>query len=58
MHIAYWKPKATNTDAEYVTLIAFPLQQWLHEGGSVLHVHCPVLWAGSRNEREKKNIKK
>jgi len=42
MHIAYWIPTVTNTDAEYVTLIAFPLQQWLHEGSSVLHVHFPV----------------
>jgi len=24
-------PKATNTHSEYITLIAFPLQQWLHE---------------------------
>ena len=24
-------PKATNTNSEYVTIIAFPLQQWLHE---------------------------
>jgi len=40
---AYHIPTAMHTDAEYVTLIAFPLQQWLHKGGSVLHVHCPVL---------------
>jgi hypothetical protein len=26
-----WIPKATNTRSEYVILIAFPLQQWLHE---------------------------
>ena len=31
MRIACWIPKATNTHSEYVTLIAFPLQQWLHE---------------------------
>jgi len=30
MRIAYWIPKATNTHSEYATLIAFPLQQWLH----------------------------
>ena len=28
--------KATNTHSEYVTLIAFPRQQWLHERSSVL----------------------
>jgi len=30
MHIASWKSKATDTHLEYVILIAFPLQQWLH----------------------------
>jgi len=33
MRIASWIPKATNTHSQYVILIAFPLQQWLH-------VHC------------------
>jgi hypothetical protein len=27
MRIACWMPKATNTHSEYVTVIAFPLQQ-------------------------------
>ena len=36
MRIACWIPKATNTDSEYVILIALPLQQWLHERASVL----------------------
>jgi len=31
MRIAYWIPKATDTLTEYVILIAFPLQQCLHE---------------------------
>jgi hypothetical protein len=31
MRIACWKTKATNTHSEYVILIAFPLQQWIHE---------------------------
>jgi hypothetical protein len=35
MHAARSIPKATNT-SEYVTLIAFPLHQWLHECTSVL----------------------
>jgi hypothetical protein len=29
-------PKATNTYSEYVILIAFPQQQWLHQCASVL----------------------
>jgi hypothetical protein len=36
MHIACWIPKATNTQSEYVILITFPLQQWLHERASLL----------------------
>jgi hypothetical protein len=32
-------PKATNTHSEYEILIAFPLQQWLHERASVLNVY-------------------
>ena len=36
MCIAYWIPQATNTRSEYVTLTAFPLQQWLHEHASML----------------------
>jgi hypothetical protein len=29
MHISCWIPKASNTDTEYVVVIAFPLQQCL-----------------------------
>ena len=36
MRIAWWKPKATNTHSQYVVLIAFPLQQWLHKRASAL----------------------
>ena len=36
MRIACWIPKATNTHPEYVLLIAFPQQQWLHERVSML----------------------
>ena len=31
MRIACWMPKATDTHSQYVILIAFPLQQWLHK---------------------------
>jgi len=37
MRITCRIPKATNIHSEYVTLIAFPLQQWLHERASMLH---------------------
>jgi len=36
MRIAWWIPKLTNIYLEYVILIAFPLQQWLHERYPVL----------------------
>jgi len=36
MRIACCIPKATNTHSEYAILIAFALQQWLHECASVL----------------------
>ena len=35
-HIACWLSKATNPHSVYVTLIAFPLQQWAHERASML----------------------
>jgi hypothetical protein len=31
LRIAFWIPKATNTQLEYVILIAFPLQRWLYD---------------------------
>ena len=36
VHWACWITKATNTHPDYVILIAFPLQQWLHERASML----------------------
>jgi hypothetical protein len=33
---ACWITKATNTHSEYVIIIAFPLQQWLHKHASML----------------------
>jgi hypothetical protein len=35
-HTACWIPKSTNTHSEYVILIAFLLQQWLHKHTSML----------------------
>jgi hypothetical protein len=43
--IACWIPKATNTNLEYVILIAFPPQQWLHERITLLrckYIACRV----------------
>jgi len=37
MRISYWISKATNTQSQYAILIAFPLQQWLHERATMLH---------------------
>jgi hypothetical protein len=36
MRIACWITKVTDTYSEYVILISFPLQQWLHERASGL----------------------
>jgi len=42
MRIAWCTPQATNTQSEYVILIAFSLQQWLHKNASILrsYAHC------------------
>ena len=45
MRIARCVRKATNTHVEYVILVAFPLQQWLHERASLLrhtYISCLV----------------
>ena len=48
MCIACWIPKATDKYSEYVILIAFPLQQWLHEPSSILrYTYIVVLFCGS-----------
>ena len=36
MRFACWIPKATSTHSQYVALIAYPLQQRLHERAAVL----------------------
>jgi len=45
MRIACWTAKATNTHSGYVILLAFLLQQWLHERATVLryaYIACLV----------------
>jgi hypothetical protein len=46
MRFAWRKTKATNTHSQYLTLIALPLQQWLHERASILrytYIACLVI---------------
>jgi hypothetical protein len=43
MPTARWIIKATNTHSEYVILIAFPPQQWLHERASILRKNCKLV---------------
>jgi hypothetical protein len=38
MRIACWIFKVTDTHSEYVTLIAFPQQQWLYERATTLRL--------------------
>jgi hypothetical protein len=45
-----WIPKATDTHSEYVILIAFPLQQWMHERPSMLRYSAlPALLTWYKN---------
>ena len=44
MRIACWITEATNTHSEYIILIDFPLQQWLHEEVCMLrYTYIPCL---------------
>ena len=49
MRIACWITKATNTHSEYVILIAFQSQKWLHEFSSMLRLYVYRLSCYSRN---------
>ena len=45
MRIAWWITKTTDTHSEYVIIIAFPLQQRLHDRASMLrhtYIGCRV----------------
>ena len=37
MRVTSWITKATDTHSEYIIIITFTLQQWLHERPSLLH---------------------
>jgi hypothetical protein len=43
IHIAHWLHTATKTHSEYVTVFAFPWQQWLLECVSLLHLRVCCL---------------
>jgi hypothetical protein len=43
MHFACWVTKATDTRSKYVTLTAFPRQQWLCERAPMLH-YAAIAW--------------
>jgi len=61
MRVGFWINKATDTHSEYVIAIAFPLQQWLHEGASMLRytlvncLSCPnkIRWNKGRKTDSK-----
>jgi len=47
MRIVCGMRKNTNTHLEYIILIAFPLQQWLHKVALLLrytYIACPILY--------------
>ena len=51
MRFACWIPKATNTHSQYVILIAFPLQQWLHQRVSMFrykYIACLVTFNNTK----------
>ena len=60
MRIVCWIPKATNTHSEY-EIIAFPLQQWLHERASMLRCTyvaglIPAIYSCINNDEIKRGI--
>ena len=46
MHIVCWVLKATDTHLEYVILVTFPWQQWLHMPQCYVLRTLPVLFTG------------
>jgi len=59
MSIACWMPKVSDTDSEDVIFVAFTLQQWLHERGSLLpytYIACLVAYETQLITLAKKNF--
>jgi len=44
IHIAYWTTKGRNTHSDYVTIIVFALQKYLHESALMLRYTKIVLF--------------
>ena len=45
MHFAFWITKATDIDSEYVTLVAFPRREWIHDGSQYYVIRAvPILF--------------
>jgi len=58
VRIACWIPKATDTHSEYIIVITFPLQQWLHERVSVLrwYEHYLSCWISAGQNVSELNV--
>jgi len=55
MRFAYWILKATDTHSEYVILIAFPPQQWLHKFTSMLRYMNVARLVIAKHAKKKKS---
>jgi hypothetical protein len=56
MRFACWIIKVSDTHSEYALLIAFLLQQWLHERASMLrysYIACNVFSCAQQNCKER-----
>ena len=57
MRIEFWIPNATNAYSQYVILIAFPLQQFLHERASMLrYTYIACLVPSNKQTSERENL--
>ena len=50
MRVTCWIRKAANTHLEYVILVAFPLQQRLHDRASVVRCTCIACLDGVKHK--------
>ena len=49
MRIAFWITKVTDTHPEFVILVAFRLQEWLHDRASMLRYKHTVCFVSSQS---------
>jgi len=59
MRFACWLPKATNTQTDYVILIAFAWQQWLRERASMLlYTYIAIgVWTAEKRRLQKPSLR-